>query len=128
MKTGTMKHETVSALTITLSMVAASLFGLTEQLGAHPWWAAKTGVIGSTGGLAVYAALRGLGLRPLPLAAMAAAAAVVSGYAAVQGKALFTASFAENTIAGRFWFFGWFGVMAGICALLCSLAARALRR
>lgn len=49
-----------------------------------------------------------------------------AGLVVVQGKAFFVASFAENALAGRFWFLDWFGVMAAACLTLSALAAVAL--
>lgn len=120
--------EHLASLAITLAMIMASVLGLPEALGAHPLWAVKTGGIGSLGGLGIYAALRMSGVRPAVLAALAGIGLLATVYAISQGKLIFAASLAENAIAGRVWFFGWFGVMAAACVLLCSLAACALRR
>ncbi len=46
--------------------------------------------------------------------------------AATWGKAEFAASFAEDALAGRFWFFGWIGTAAGATALLAALTSLAL--
>lgn len=123
-----MKTEIFTSLAIALALSIASQLGLTVALGAHPWWAVKTGVVGSLGGLVAYAALRGLGLRPALVAGLAGIGLLAAGSAAAQGKAIFAASMAENSLAGRFWFFGWFAVMGAACVLLCGLATWALRR
>jgi len=123
-----MKREALAALLVTVALIAASVLGVTVFLGAHPLWTVRTGVIGSTGGLVVYAVLRLAGLRPTPLAISGGVALAVSGLVVVQGKAVFVASFAENALAERFWFLGWFGVMAAVCLTPSALAAVVLRR
>lgn len=123
-----MKRESLAAGVITAVLVAASALGLTEALGAHPFWAVKTGAIGSVLGLLAYSGLRWAGLRPGRIALLGVLALILGAAAAIQGKSIFAASFAENALAGRFWFFGWFALMAGLCLTLCALAARVLRR
>jgi hypothetical protein len=123
-----MKREALAALLVTVALIAASLLGMTVFLGAHPLWSVRTGVIGSTGGLVVYAVLRLARLRPTPLAIFGALALAALGLVVVQGKAFFVASFSENALAGRFWFLGWFGVMAASCLTPSALAAVVLRR
>lgn len=98
-----MKREALAALLVTAVLIAASHLGVTVFLGAHPLWSVRTGVIGCTGGLVVYAVLRLAWLRPTPLA-------IFGG------------------LAGRFCFLGWFGVIAAACLTLSALAAVALRR
>ncbi len=123
-----MKHEALALLLVTVVLIAASLLGVTVFLGAHPLWSVRTGVIGSTGGLVVYGLFRLAGLRPRSLAIFGGLVLAASGLVVVQGKAFFVASFAENALAGRFWFQGWFAVMAAACLTLSALVAIALRR
>lgn len=123
-----MNRESLAAGVITAALAAASALGLTEALGAHPFWAVKTGVIGSVLGLLAYGCLRWAGLRPGRIALLGVVTLALAVVAAIQGKSIFAASFAENALAGRFWFFGWFALMAGLCLTLCALVARAMRR
>ncbi len=123
-----MNTEIATALIIASILMAASALGLTEALGAHPLWAVKTGAIGSSVGLLIYAGLRWAGMRAGSIAILGGLALILAGFAAMQGKSLFAASFAENALAGRFWYFGWFTLMAALCMTLCALAARALPR
>ena len=123
-----MNTEIATALIIATSLVAASALGLTDALGAHPFWAVKSGAFGSAVGLLIYAGLRWAGLRPRSIALLGGLALLLAGFAAMHGKSLFVASFAENALAGQFWYFGWFTLMAALCITLCALAARALRR
>ncbi len=123
-----MNIEIATALIIAVILMAASALGLTEALGAHPFWAVKTGAIGSAVGLLIYAGLRWAGMRPGRIAILGGLTLILVGFAAKQGKSLFVASFAENALAGRFWYFGWFALMAALCMALCALAASTLRR
>lgn len=108
-----------------VAIIAFTWFGGTLALGAHPWWAARIGYIGSGLGLAVWLGLRigGLSGRATLLAATAGllAAAVLTWF----GKTRFAASFAEDALAGRLWFFGSIAVMAAAFAVLASLASLA---
>jgi hypothetical protein len=119
----------VIALAILTAVVAlASVAGLPEALGAHPWWAARSGVIGSLMGVACVVCLRLVGLKTAPLFWIAAFGLALSAAAAVLGKRAFAASFAESALAGRFWFFGWFGVSACIVAVSAAVVLYRLRR
>lgn len=105
----------------------ASVAGLPEALGAHPWWAARAGIVGSLTGAACLLALRHLGLKIAPLLWMPTTGLALSLAAAVLGKRAFVASFAESVLAGRFWFFGWFGVFASL-VLFVALFLHRLNR
>jgi hypothetical protein len=103
-------------------VVVVAQLGVFGALGAHPFWAAKIGWIGA--GLGAAAALglrahRGRGLAiALALTACGAAAAVL-------GKRVFAASYAENALAGQAWYFGWITTATGLTAAL-ALAALAI--
>ncbi len=106
----------------------ASILGLPEALGAHPWWAVKSGVIGSLIGAAGVTGWRLFfkDARIFPWVAFLGLPMAV--LAAVLGKQTFAASFAENALAGRFWFLGWFGLSACLFALLATLLLRRFDR
>ena len=112
---------------------AAALMGLIwatqlpVTLGAHPWWSARTVLIGAPIGL-ILAWLAALHLPTLPRVVIFASATALAGAAAVFGKRAFVASFGDDTMAGQFWFFGWIGIMAGVAALALTLAAIAIGR
>ncbi|SNS86062.1 hypothetical protein [Antarctobacter heliothermus] len=123
-----MNAELATALIIAAILIAGSAFGLPEALGAHPFWAVKTGAIGSVAGLLAYGGLRWAGMRSGRMAALGGLTLILAMVAVTQGKSIFAASYAENAVAGLVWFFGWFVVMAALCMTLCALAARVLRR
>lgn len=123
-----MSTEAAAALIITAILMAASVLGLTEAMGAHPFWAVKNGLVGSGAGLLAYVALRWAGMRLGSIVVLGGLMLLLSGLAAMQGKSLFVASFAENVLAGSFWYFGWFAVVGSSQVFLTSLLVRAMRR
>jgi hypothetical protein len=52
------------------------------------------------------------------------AAVAVAAAAAHGGRLVFAASFAENALAGRFWYLGWFAACGSGALLLAAAAAR----
>ncbi|MEJ1998991.1 MAG: hypothetical protein P8X51_12310 [Maritimibacter sp.] len=98
-----------------------SFLGLPEALGAHPWWAVKSGVIGSVIGAAAVIGWRLLFKNARGITWIALAGLIAAGFSAVLGKQEFAASYAENALAGRFWFFGWIAISACLFALLASI-------
>jgi hypothetical protein len=97
--------------------------GLSEQLGAHPFWAVKTGWIGGATGAGVALALI-LTRVSSRLRLVLGVAGLVAGYAVAKtGAARFAASYAEDVLAGRFWFFGWIAVAGALVVTLQALAA-----
>lgn len=117
----------VIALAATALVMAFAALGGAEALGAHPWWAARTGLFGAPIGLGLYALARGSGLAHSRLAPLALAGFALAVASAVIGKQRFVASVAEDGLAGRFWFFGWFGVFAMACLLILALIGLARR-
>jgi len=98
--------------------------GLTEALGAHPFWSFKVALIGAPVGCVL-----GLVLpvgRKLRLGA-ALVVLIVAAAAAYWGKIGFVTSYAEDALAGKFWYFGWIGIAAGLALLLFALLAPARR-
>lgn len=96
------------ALVTTVSAAAIILFlDIPGSLGAHPWWAAQVVWIGAPFGLALALLItRQAPLPDLPLVLLALLTA--SAYAiSADGKSRFAASYAEDVLAGRFWYYGW---------------------
>ncbi len=120
--------DIVIAAAVAASLVAASLAGLPRMRGAHPWWAQQTGIIGGAGGAVLWLAMRRAGL-PFSIQVIAAVAALLASVAAAHfGKQVFAASYAENALAGRFWYFGWFAISGSVALLIATVVARVLRR
>lgn len=121
-------EESLVAAAVAASLTAASLAGLPDALGAHPWWAQQSGIIGGVGGAILWLALRRAGLSFSALVFVAVSALLASAAAAHFGKQVFAASFAENALAGRFWYFGWFAISGSVALLTAAVVARVLRR
>lgn len=116
------------AVAVAATLVAAALSGLPRMLGAHPWWAQQAGIIGGVGGAVLWLGLRQAGLSFGTQMVLAVMALLASVAAAHFGKQVFSASFAENALAGRFWYFGWFALSGFVALLIAAVVARILRR
>lgn len=108
-----------------LVAAATVLLGVTAQGGAHPFWADQVVWIG----LAVAAVLLLLANRWPSAAVGAAVLCAVAGAASARfGKQVFAASYAENGLAGQFWYFGWIALCIGVTALIGMGFLRILAR
>lgn len=112
---------------IAATLIAGVLLGATEALGAHPAWAVQTGAVGAAGGAAAFVGLRLAGLRPGAVMLLGGLALVASALAVHFGKTAFAASYAENALAGRVWYLGWFAVAGAVCLALSGALARVTR-
>jgi len=109
-----MRKELVGAgAAFGLVMVGTHL-GLTGLLGAHPFWAVKVGYIGALVGLVLAVGFWwmrvGFGLK----LTLAAGLLILAAGVAALGKARFAASYAEDALAGKMWFFGWIGIVVAV--------------
>ena len=111
----------VLALVVAMAVPPLLAFsGLTIRLGAHPRWAMSTALIGAAVGLPVALGL-GLGMAPqrrIISMLVAVVVIVLAGVAAFFGKEIFVASYAENGLAGHFWYYGWIVGLAGATVLI----------
>ena len=113
-----MRHL-LPALIAALLMAALIALDVTRPLGAHPWWSQRTLLIGAPIGL-ILATLAGLKLRPLPLTITFAIATALAFAAAKNGQTQFAASYAEDQLAGKLWYFGWIATGATLAATLTA--------
>jgi len=116
------------AVSVAAVLLAASFAGLPGELGAHPWWAQQSGIIGGIGGAVLWLVLRRAGAAFSRIAVVSLLAFSASIAAAHFGKQVFADSFAENTLAGRYWYFGWIALSGSVALLLAAAAALVLRR
>lgn len=92
--------------------------GVTERLGAHPFWAVRIGWTGAAAGAGLALVLILLRV-PSGWRLGLGVAGTAAGYAVAKvGAARFAASYAEDALAGRFWFFGWICVAAALVVML----------
>mgnify|MGYP000265312519 CR=1 FL=1 len=100
--------------------IGLAYLGLTKTLGAHIWWDVKTIVIGAPFGVA-------LAFLPLPRALRlfgCLAIALLAFGAAKYGQTQFAASYAEDALAGKLWYFGWILCGVGFAALISTVSQR----
>lgn len=120
-----MSHLT-ALIPAALLMAFAAMAGLPLALGAHPWWAAQVIWTGAPAGLLIALLAGWAGLPGRLRIGLFAVLAAASFAAATWGRIEFAASYAEDALAGRFWFFGWIGTAAAVAALLSALFAQVL--
>ena len=107
-----------------IAILAMGQLGVYARLGAHPFWADLTApALGLVVGALGYAV--GIWRFRVGLIAMALVLAG-AGAAAHFGKRAFVASYAENALAGDFWFFGWIALCGASVALLGMVLDRVL--
>lgn len=102
-------------------VIAAGTLGVTAGLGAHPSWATQVTFLGAAAGSALALVGRlvlrrriraGLGFGLLAIAAFVVASL---------GKSRFVASFAEDRVAGLFWYYGWIATATLAVAAIATL-------
>lgn len=114
------RSDLTAALIALIATSGFALAGGPEALGAHPWWAVKVGLWGAGAGLTLWFALRLSGLKGAALFGVSALV-LLSGIAmAWIGKMRFAVSFAEDTLAGRSWYFGWIVLMTGAFLVIAA--------
>lgn len=108
-----------------LLVLAFAWFGGTSYLGAHPVaWPFQVAVIGAPIG-AVIALGVGMILPSKTVRVILFIVFALAGWAlAHYGKLGFTASYAEDRLAGKFWYFGWIATCAATTAALTAIASR----
>lgn len=117
-----MKLSRMAAYVIAAALVVtAARYGLPKALGAHPFWAARIAWIGVPAGLALAFVAARMGVGWIARIRLFLFLLAASAAAAHFGRLGFVASFAENRVAGRFWYFGWIGVACFAAALVVAL-------
>ncbi len=102
-----------------LIVLISAYWGLSRALGAHPFWSTKIALIGVPIGLALALIVRRMAWTTRLASFLCLL--VLAGLAAHFGRLRFAASFAEDQLAGQFWFFGWIGVAVAATALIATL-------
>lgn len=112
-------------VTLAFTMVA-HLMALPKTFGAHPWWATQALWVGFAIGVAL-ALLAARFLSAQSRVALVFFVGFILAFGAAKyGQTQFAASYAEDALAGKIWFFGWHATAAMGAATVASLAAKAL--
>lgn len=93
-----------------------------SALGAHPFWTVKIGFIGAGIGFGTWLTLHVIGATRRQVVLLGTVLFLASSTAAWLGKMRFVASYAEDHLAGRFWFVGWMMAIGAIFLLIATLA------
>ena len=96
-------------------------YGIPKSLGAHPFWDIKIAWIGAPIGLILAFITRALNWRWPSRMLIFIVLLAIAGLAAHQGRLQFAASYAENQLAGQFWYLGWIANAAFSAALIVSV-------
>ena len=107
---------------VAIGALGAYLWGLTQLFGAHPFWVDNVLFIGAPIGL-----ILGLVFTRVPYVvslAILTVATLLSIAATYWGKRRFAASYAEDALAGQFWYFGWIAICIFLSALICRAMIR----
>lgn len=102
-------------------VIAAAYYGVLRQFGAHPFWDEKVALIGAPIGALLAVLLRTLNWRWATRLLTFLVLLAIAGTAAHQGRLQFAASFAENKLAGQFWFIGWIASAACVAGFIATL-------
>ena len=109
--------STVVACTAALAVHAS---GLWVAIGAHPNWSQSVTIIGSLIGISIFFSIRYATSKfpnSLKSVVFALVAAVILTFGMTTlGKREFVASYAENDLAGLFWFYGFIGFVTSLIA------------
>jgi hypothetical protein len=96
-------------------------FGVTQALGAHPWWAFDIALYGAVPGIVLAVGLASVTRFAVFFAAFDLA---LSGAIVWWGKQMFVAASGDNALAGQMWFFGWIAVCACAVAVIALLVQK----
>ena len=99
-----------------------TFLGGTLALGAHPSWAIKVGLIGTVVGAATWLVLHLVGATGRRMLVLDAVLFLACAAMVWFGKMRFVASYAQDILAGRFWFFGWMALTGAAFILVAAIA------
>ena len=118
-------HNLVVAFASVGVILVLAWLGVTSYFGAHPVaWPFQVALIGAPIGAIIAVAagyfLRSKLVRMIPFIILLLIAWGLAHY----GKTEFAASYAEDRLAGKFWYFGWIAT----CAMATSVLATILQK
>lgn len=120
----TVKGAAIAALVI----LAFVFFGGSVTLGAHPFWGMKIAYFAIAAGVLMSTLATLAGQRSQLQLVTFATLLVISIAVTLYGKTQFAASYAEDDVAGKLWFFGWIAGLAASFSIITALIAIRLNR
>ena len=131
MKTERLRNPALAAILPIVLVPTLHFAGVWIWAGAHPIWSLKGSLIGLAIGLVAYLIAAVFAWRhPSKLTIVAlgfVGTLIVATIVALNGKAGFVASYAEDGFAGRVWFYGYIAAAGGFAASLATIALMLLR-
>ncbi|MEP2531366.1 hypothetical protein [Shimia sp.] len=115
------------ALIAVLIMAVLIVLDVAKPLGAHPWWSQQTLMIGTVIG-AIVATLATRMSTPMKRLMAFALITVLAFGLAKYGQTQFAASYAEDALAGKMWYYGWIETGAALAAAITAAAQVFLRK
>lgn len=117
-----LRNYLLPALIAAMAMLIGSALDLAQLLGAHPFWSHSIIMIGLLPGMILGLIIMRLPMNGLSQGLLATALLLLAYWLAGYGKTRFAASYAEDALAGKLWYFGWIATAASTTALLSVLA------
>jgi len=105
-------------------MLLAAWAGTTALLGAHPFWDVQVVWIGVAASFVGRPLVWPLRTKNALISMLLAAALLIAIVLTVWGKDGFVSSYAEDYLAGRFWYLGWTAISGLFHALIWQNIAR----
>ena len=121
---GWLRPRLVPAVLAAALMGILALGGWTAALGAHPMWTDTTVMFGAAAGFAVWLVLSALRVPGWAVLVMGLLAGLAALWVARHGGETFAASYAEDRMAGRLWYFGWIATSAMLYVVLAETLTR----
>jgi hypothetical protein len=108
-------------------VIALGTFGVTAELGAHPFWSTQITLIGAVAGSVLALIARATVHRRIRASLTFSGLGLAAFALASIGKSRFVASFAEDRVAGLFWYYGWIAAASLATAAIATLMFRRRR-
>ena len=111
-RAASMLQDIMASAIAAVLVLSASFSGLFLFLGAHPWWSSSVALIGASIGFFAGLSARRFQLTGLVPSLLPFVLTIGAFGLAWFGKNRFAESFAEDVLAGHFWYFGWIATAA----------------
>lgn len=116
------RRSNLSGPLLALVVVAGfTILGGTSAFGAHPLWAVKIGFIGAGIGFGTWLMLHVMGSTRRQVLLLGTVLFLASAAMVWLGKMRFVASYAEDHLAGCFWFLGWMTLTGSAFILVAAM-------